>query len=162
MKQYCVKVNINDFNHSFTNSLGYIEGDSGTNFPNKYIWYNSVTSDATVTFAIATIPLFRFIKFKGLLCFIKTEDKEYKICTYNFGKVKKMTENEIVLCKGKYKLIVNLNEFEGHKLKAPIKGNMERHIKEAITVPSKYKLTYNDETILEIEDSISSLEYMWE
>ena len=163
MKHYINgSLNINDINHSYTNSLGYIEGDSGTNFPKKYIWYNSVTSDATLTFAIATIPLFGFIKFKGLLCFIKTDNKEYKICTYNFGKVKKMQENEIVLCKGKYKLVINFNEFEGHKLKAPVKGNMERHIKEAITVPSKYKLTYNDETILEIEDSISSLEYMWD
>ena len=57
--------------HKFTNSLGYIEGDSGKNFPHKYIWYNSLTNKATVTLAIATIPLFGFIKFTGLLCFIK-------------------------------------------------------------------------------------------
>ena len=55
----------------FTDALGYIEGDSGTNFPNKYIWYNSVTDKGTVTLAIATIPLLGFINFTGLLCFIK-------------------------------------------------------------------------------------------
>lgn len=153
---------INGVNHSFTNSLGYIEGDKGKNFPKKYIWYNSVTNNTTVTFAIATIPLFGFIKFKGLLCFIKHNDDEYKLCTYNFGKIVTIKDNLIVIKKGKYKFYLEFNKPEGHNLKAPIKGNMDRYIKESITTPTKYKLTYKNDILLEVEDSISSLEYMWD
>jgi len=156
------KLVINGTTHLFTNSLGYIEGDKGKNFPKKYIWYNSVTSNTTVTFAIATIPLFGFIKFKGLLCFIKHNDSEYKLCTYNFGKIVTINDNLIVIKKGKYKFLLEFNKPDGHNLKAPIKGNMDRYIKESITTSTKYKLIYKNDILLEAEDSISSLEYMWD
>ena len=67
----------NDRTPVFIDALGYIEGDSGHNFPKNYIWYNSILEDVSVTLAIATIPLFGFIKFTGLLCFIKGKDFEY-------------------------------------------------------------------------------------
>ena len=67
---------VNGKDMDFSGSLGYIEGDKGTNFPSKYIWYNSILPEATVTLAIASIPLFGFIHFTGLLCFIKTKDKD--------------------------------------------------------------------------------------
>ena len=156
------KLIINGNEYTYTNSLGYIEGDSGSSFPKKYIWYNSVTDSATVTMAIATVVVMGFIKFKGLLCFIKTKDKEYKICTYNLGKIKKIENNNIVIKKGKYKFILEFSNNEGHKLKAPVKGNMDRYIKEAITTSTRYKLLYKNNLILDVCDDISSLEYMWD
>ena len=65
---------INGKEVSFSKGRGYIEGDSGTNFPKRYVWYNSVTPDVTATFALASIPLFGFIHFTGILCFIKTKE----------------------------------------------------------------------------------------
>lgn len=146
---------------SFDGGIGYIEGDSGTNFPTKYAWYNSVNKDATVTLAIASIPLFGFIHFIGILCFIKTKEKEYSLCTYNGAKLKKIDDNEIIINKGKYSFALSFDNKEGHLLKAPMKGNMDRYIKENLSVPTSYKLTYKDKIILETDDSISSLEYMW-
>lgn len=146
---------------SFTDALGYIEGDSGTNFPKNYIWYNSITDKATVTIAVATIPLLGFIKFTGLLCFIKSKDFEYRFCTYNGGKVLSKSPNKIVIKKGKYLLELSISSLGGHDLKAPVKGNMIRYIKENINVPTHYKLTYKDKDILNIEDKLSSLEYMY-
>ena len=145
----------------FTDALGYIEGDSGTNFPKKYIWYNSVTDNATVTLAIATIPLLGFIKFTGLLCFIKGKGFEYRFCTYNRGKIKSRSPKEIVIKKGKYEFTLSISHIGGHDLKAPVKGNMIRYIKENINVSTSYKLTYKGKTILEQEDELSSLEYMY-
>ena len=156
------KLTINDKEYNYNDSLGYIEGDSGKNFPTKYIWYNSVLKDTTVTLAIATIPLFGFINFKGLLCFIKTKNKEYKICTYNFGKIKKINNNEIIIKKAKYIFSLNFDLKDGNNLKAPIKGNMDRYIKETITISTKYKLTYKNNIILDSSDDISSLEFMWD
>ena len=152
---------INGITQSFDNNLGYIEGDSGTSFPDRYIWYNSITSEATITLAIATIPLFGFIHFKGILCFIKTKDDEYRFCTYNCAKAKLISEKQIIVKKGKYRFILDIPELSGHDLKAPVNGNMSRYIKENLCIPTKYKLLFNNKVLLEKEDELSSLEYMW-
>ena len=146
---------------TFTNSLGYIEGDSDHSFPTKYIWYNSVTEECTVTLAIATIPLLRFINFTGLLCFIKGKGYEYHFCTYNGGKILSKKEDKIIIKKGKFLFELDISSLGGHNLKAPTKGNMIRYIKENINVPTKYRLKYKDKILIELEDPLSSLEYMY-
>ena len=146
---------------SFNNGIGYIEGDSGTNFPKRYVWYNSVTKEATATFALASIPLFGFIHFTGILCFIKTKEKEYYLSTYNGAKLRKISEKEIIISKGKYSFVLKMNNKEGHLLKAPIKGNMDRYIKENLNIATSYKLLFKDQVLFEVNDPISSLEYMW-
>ena len=55
------------------------------------------TEDMTATFALASIPLFGFIHFTGILCFIRTKEKEYYLCTYNGAKLKKVDEDEIII-----------------------------------------------------------------
>ena len=152
---------IDDKEVSFNKGRGYIEGDSGTNFPKKYVWYNSVTEDITATFALASIPLFGFIHFTGILCFIKTKDKEYRFCTYNGAKLKKISEDGIIIKKSKYSFVLNIKNEGGHLLKAPVKGNMERYIKENLNVPTSFKLMNKGNTLIEVNDPISSLEYMW-
>ena len=152
---------INGKEVSFSKGRGYIEGDSGTNFPKKYVWYNSVTPDVTATFALASIPLFGFIHFTGILCFIKTKEKEYYLCTYNGAKLRKISEDEVIISKGKYSFVLNMNTKDGHLLKAPIKGNMERYIKENLNTLTTFKLMKNDEMLIQVEDPLSSLEYMW-
>lgn len=152
---------INDKGVSFNNGIGYIEGDSGTNFPKRYVWYNSVTEEATATFALASIPLFGFIHFTGILCFIKTKEKEYYLSTYNGAKLRKISEEEIIISKGKYSFVLKMNNKEGHLLKAPLKGNMDRYIKENLNTLTTYKLFKKDGTLLQIEDPLSSLEFMW-
>lgn len=146
---------------SFNKGIGYIEGDSGTNFPKKYVWYNSVASDVTATFALASIPLFGLIHFTGILCFIKTKEKEYYLSTYNGAKLRKISEEEIIISKGKYSFVLKMNNKDGHLLKAPVKGNMDRYIKENLNTLTTYTLLKKDEAILQVDDPLSSLEYMW-
>ena len=146
---------------SFDNGIGYIEGDSGTNFPKKYVWYNSVTKDITTTFALASIPFLGFIHFTGILCFVKTKDKEYRFCTYNGAKLKKIDDKEIIISKGKYSFILLIDNKDGHLLKAPVKGDMVRYIKENLNIATSYKLMFKDQVLFEVNDPISSLEYMW-
>ena len=155
------KLKVNDKEIIFDNGIGYIEGDSGKNFPQKYVWYNSVTKDISVTFAIASIPLFGFIHFTGILCFIKSKDKEYRLCTYNGAKLKKIDDKELIIKKGKYTFKLSINIGNGHLLKAPVKGNMVRYIKENLNVLTSYTFTYKDQLIYQVEDPLSSLEYMW-
>ena len=154
-------VSLNGKDISFDDGIGYIEGDSGTNFPKKYVWYNSVTKDVTTTFALASIPFLGFIHFTGILCFIKTKDKEYYLSTYNGAKLKKISEEEIVISKGKYSFVLSMKNKDGHLLKAPVKGNMDRYIKENLNIVTSYKLILKDQILFEVDDPISSLEYMW-
>lgn len=154
-------VSLNGKEVPFDGGIGYIEGDSGTNFPKKYVWYNSVTKDVTTTFALASIPFLGFIHFTGILCFIKTKDKEYYLSTYNGAKLKKISEDEIVISKGKYSFVLTMNSKTGHLLKAPVKGNMDRYIKENLNTATSYKLLFKGQLIFEVNDPISSLEYMW-
>lgn len=156
------KLNINGKSIKYTNSLGYIEGDKGKNFPKKYVWYNSLLKDCTLTLAVATIPLLGFIRFKGILCFIKTKDQEYYLCTYNGAKLKLINDKKIIIKKGKYTLELNYDTSSGHHLKAPVKGNMSRYIKESVTTPTSYRLLYKEEVLIDNTDPTSSLEYMWE
>jgi len=148
---------------SYSLDYGYIEGDEGTNFPKKYIWYNSVSKDYGITFAIASIPI-GLITFTGLLCFVSYKGREYRMTTYNFGKAKINSPSNIIIYKGKLRLEIIIDEGaikKSHDLKAPIKGNMDRYIKENIAIPSKAKLFYKDTLVLETDDSYSSYEYMF-
>jgi len=145
---------------SFKDGHGYIEGDKGVNFPSRYVWYNSSLPNAAVTFAIANIP-FKLFRFTGVLGFIKTQDKEYYLSTYNFVKVIRNSENYVELKKRGYTLTVEIEYKEGEKLKAPVKGNMTRYIKENVSIKSKYTLKYKNETILTNEDTNSSFEWVW-
>lgn len=146
--------------YSFENGYGYIEGDSGVNFPKNYIWYNSVGPDYGVTLAVATIP-FGFVKFTGILGFVSFENKEYYLCTYTGAKTVNKSPTYFEIKKGKYRLTVSVKEAGGHMLKAPIKGNMDRYIKENVAVATEFKFTKNGEIILDKKDAESSLEYMY-
>ena len=147
---------------NFTDALGYIEGDAGKNFPKKYVWYNSLLKDCTVTMAVATIPLLSFIHFKGILCFIKTKNEEYYLCTYNGASIKQINDKQIIIKKGKLQFELSFDASQGHDLKAPMKGNMDRYIKESVTTPTSYRLLKNKQIVLDNKDETSSLEYMWD
>lgn len=144
----------------FDEGFGYIEGDKGVNFPSQYIWYNSTIKDTAVTFAIANIP-FGLFSFIGVLGFVKTKDKEYYLSTYNFVKIINKSQNNIILKKRNLKLEVNINFKEGLNLKAPVKGDMTRYIKENVALSSNYILTNKGQIILENKDDCSSFEWAW-
>jgi len=154
------KVVVNGVEHDFSNGIGYIEGDKGRSFPSKYIWYNSIGDDYGVTVAVATIP-FGLINFTGLLCFINYKGKEYRMSTYNFGKIKKYDKEHIVVKKGKYVLEIKLNTEGGFELKAPEIGKMSRMIKENVSVPTSFVFKKKNKIILEKKDNYSSMEYMY-
>lgn len=147
--------------YSFDGGVGYIEGDRGVNFPKKYVWYNSVKNAQSVTLAIATIPI-GFIKFIGVLCFIKTKNNEYYLSTYNLVKLKKISPTQIILKKRKYTFTLDVLGDGGHLLKAPVKGKMSRYIKENLKVKTHYSFKEGEKIILEATDENSSLEYMFE
>ena len=61
-----------------------------------------------------------------------------------------------------YTLKIELPEVTGHNLSAPVKGNMNRFIKENLSILSSYTLLYKNEVVLEEKDPYSSCEWMWD
>ena len=147
----CVKINKKTIN--LDNGTGYIEKDWGYSFPNSYVWIqgnNFENMSASFMLSIAMIPI-KFIKFRGLICAFKIEEKEYKFTTYNNSKIVKYDIDNnainIELKKGDYCLNVKAKLKTGLKLSAPIKGKMERAVYESVTSKITVTLKRKDRII---------------
>lgn len=151
------RIEINGRYIDFSDGVGYIEGDEGKSFPLSYIWYNSIGKDYGLSFAIATIPL----GFKCILgSFIVYKDEEHEIVFSTLSRLKiiDITDNQIILRKGKYQFIIQVPKSKGHKLYAPKNGNMCTVIMEAVDAISSFAI-YKGKTLLIRKDDVhSSLE----
>jgi len=151
------KISVNGSKISFKHDKGYIEKDWGCSFPKSYIWCqgNSFENlNASFMMSVADIP-FKVLNFRGIICVLIIDDKEYKFTTYNNAKLVKydVADNfiNIILTKGSYTLTVNSNlNNAGYKLFAPIKGRMEKDILESInaeitvTLKEKNNIIFSD------------------
>lgn len=155
------EITINGATISFAKGNGYIEGDRGRNFPKKYLWLNAINKEASITLAIASIPL-GLLNIIGVTSLIEYKGKEYRFGTYNFAKALKIDRNNIIVKKGKYILDIKVDDINGHPLKAPIKGDMIRYIHECPSVKITYTLKRKDELIMEITHPYASFEYVFE
>lgn len=153
-----MKTRINGF-INFDNGLGYIEKDWGCSFPKKYIWCqgnNFQNNDASFMLSIADIP-FKAFHFKGFICSLIVNNKEYRFATYNNSKISKFDIGDkfidIILKKGIYTLYIKSNFDSSFKLLAPIKGKMEKDIYESLSasinikLKKKNKVIFNDTSI---------------
>lgn len=144
---------INNKKINFNNGIGYIEKDWGTSFPSSYIWCqgnNFKNPNSSFMLSIANIP-FKFFEFKGIICVLKANNKEFKFTTYNNTKLieNKIKENSIfiTLKRGNYYLIIKSQNNCGQKLLAPIKGNMKKTIFENINAQIDITLKKNNRII---------------
>lgn len=131
---------------SFDGGKGYIEKDWGKSFPRAYVWVQTnhfKKKDTSLMFSYADIPFLGFY-FKGLICNLYYEGKEYRFATYNFSKVLKeeITSKQAVyvLKKGKYTLEITAIQKDQIDLASPINGAMDHTIKEGLSGEVKIKL----------------------
>ena len=152
------KIYLNDEEFDFTNSYCYIEGDRGISFPKVYIWTHAFTSDGSLMLSVADIP-FGLSHFTGLIGFVNYKDSTKILGTYNFAKPIKISNNEIIVKQGKYKLTARLIQKSAFPLKSPTNGSMERIIKESASCTAYYKFETNKGIIFEKEINNASFEY---
>lgn len=146
-------ININNTELNFNQGLGYIEKDWGCSFPKSYIWCqgnNFQKSNASFMISIADIP-FKLFNFRGIICVLIIDDKEFKFTTYNNSKIIKYDINNnlinITLKQGNYSLILESEYNIGHKLSAPVRGKMEKDILESISSSITITLKKGNELI---------------
>ncbi|MBG9983504.1 hypothetical protein HYO62_01255 [Aerococcaceae bacterium DSM 111022] len=147
-------LNINGEKVDFTGGRGYIEKDWGTSFPKKYIWLHSnhfENKSASLFFSIAHIP-FHITEFEGFICNFVIENREYRFATYNLSQchIDQITDNfvQIRLENKNARLEIKAQVLDQGKLIAPVKGTMEKAIKEGISCILSIKL--EDKTTGEI------------
>jgi len=152
--------NINGETIQFSNDEGYIEKDWGCSFPKAYIWCqgnNFQRSKASFMFSIADIP-FKLFTFKGIICALLVDNKEFKFTTYNNAKLVEydIRENSfnITFKRKQYLLNIKSKDNKGIKLVAPVKGKMTKNIFESIsasvtvTLKKKKEVIFSDTSIM--------------
>lgn len=121
----------------FDNGCGYIEKDAGTSFPKWYIWCQAncfENKNCSLFFSIADIP-FKSKSFNGFICSFILNGTEYRFATYNNSKcIFNINDNEleITLVNSKYNLNIHATLGKSFELAAPVKGRMDKKIKESI------------------------------
>lgn len=146
-------ININNNTINFNDDDGYIEKDWGISFPKSYIWCqgnNFQKSNASFMLSIADIP-FKVLNFRGIICVLIINNKEYRFTTYNNTILVEYDVNNnflnVTLKKGSYYLNINSTYDIGHKLSAPVKGKMEKDIFESISSVINVTLKKNNDVI---------------
>lgn len=146
-------ININNSNMIFDNDTSYIEKDFGCSFPKSYIWCQGndfQNSNASFMLSIADIP-FKVFNFRGIICDLMVDDKEYRFATYNGVKLIKYDINDnfinIILKKGSYSLDIKSEYANSLRLAAPVKGKMEKDVFESIRASITVTLKKNNKII---------------
>ena len=137
---------LNDMEINFNDGKGYIEKDWGISFPKEYIWLQSnhfEQKSASIMFSVAHIPFMK-TAFKGLLCNLYCNEKEYRFATYNNSKILELRHTEdtisIILGKGDLTLYINNKIINRGDLNAPKDGCMDLIIKEGLNGNVRVKL----------------------
>lgn len=142
----------------FQNGIGYMEGDSGTSFPEKYIWTQHFIPGGSVMFAAASIPL-AGAHFTGTVGFLFKGNKEYRFATYLGASVTRMGDRELLIRQGRHRLHVRFPETGGNVLNAPDKGKMTRKVQENVACKAEYRLTYGKKELLHVITDEAAFEY---
>ena len=146
----------------FTSGKGYIESDSGRSFPKWYTWVHCnafESDDASIMVSVARIPFYG-LRFWGCICVVWLNGREYRLATYKGVKILRCERGIIELRQGKYKLIISIDEHDGHMLPAPQSGNMSRFIRETLAVTARFRFMEGDCCLFDGSSNYTSYEYM--
>lgn len=150
---------VNGEKFDFSKGKGYIERDWGKAFPREYVWIQSnhfVNDQTSLFFSKAHIPFMK-TAFKGFICNLVVDNKEYRFATYHRDrcKLEKITDQLVkVTLENKAAILTIEAEITNPgELIAPTASGMQKTIKEELggTVKialyiKKDKKVYKDET----------------
>ncbi len=145
----------------FSNGIGYIETDRGRSFPSSYLWTQCVwdtPEGGSLMLAVATIPL-PVGSFTGCICSVFYRSREYRLATYQGGKIEEWSSSGATIRQGTYRLKVELLEAHGQALRAPAEGSMERTIHESLCAQVRYCFWRGKELLFQHTDPYASFEY---
>lgn len=144
--------------YAFKNGGGYIEGDSGYSFPNKYIWTHCRTPECSLMLSVATIPFGAF-SFIGVTGFVLIGKTEYRIATYLGARAVQISDNAVTVRQSDIVLHARLIKKNSRPLLAPKAGSMMRTIHESASCSAEYVFCRRGEKLLDFTSDRASFEY---
>ncbi len=149
---------INGKTYIFKNGKGYIEGDRGTSFPERYVWTHAFTPDGSLMLSVATIPIGP-ICFTGIISSVVKDGREYRIATYRGARKVSSGNGTVTVKQGKLSLTASLIKKNAYPLKAPASGAMVRTIRESASCIASYVMKNGDDTVMDFTTDDASFEY---
>ena len=148
--------------HSFDGGLGYVEKDSGTSFPRSYLWMqcNDFPKPCSIMFAIAHVP-FCGGSFRGCICAILYQGREYRFATYRGVKVQSFTPEHICLSQGRLLLELDMApSHAGYPLRAPQYGKMSSTIRESCNAHLQARLWKKGKPVFDLQSDHAAYEFV--
>ncbi len=155
------QIMINGQQYIFKHGIGYIEGDCGTSFPERYVWTQCHFKNGSLMLSVADIPFLRF-RFTGIIGIVLLNGKEYRIATYLGAKTKHIDKNTVTVHQGDFHLTVRLLKKNAHPLAAPNNGLMNRTIHESASCKAYYRFSYKKQILCEFVSNHASFEFEYE
>lgn len=155
------QITLNDRQYIFKHGIGYIEGDCGISFPERYVWTQCHFKNDSLMLSVADIPFLR-IHFTGIIGIVLLNGKEYRIATYLGAQVKYIGKNIVTLQQGDFSLTAKLLEKNAHSLYAPDNGKMSRTIHESASCKAYYQFSYKKQILCEFVSNRASFEFEYE
>ena len=145
--------------YNFENADGYIEGDCGKSFPQKYFWTQTHMDDLSIMASVAKIP-YLGMRFTGTICIINAGGREYRLATYLGARVRVFEANMVVVKQWRTTLEITVeNATNMHPLNAPDDGNMSRTIHESVAATVRYKMTRGKRVVFDVVSTRAAYEY---
>lgn len=145
----------------FSGGSGYIEKDSGTSFPESYVWLQ--LGDAKERYCVmvsaATVP-FCGIKFLGIIATVLFEGVEYRLCTYNGARASALCGSKLIISAPGLCLEAEMSEKESFELYAPQKGAMSRKIKESAVSKARVRFYADKHRLFDITSELAGYEFV--
>ena len=147
----------------YRNADGYIEKDWGEAFPKSWVWMQCNDKTTSMMCAVATIPYGPF-HFRGLICVLLADGKQYRFATYNGARVEKIeADGPFVTAevkRGQYRLCIRAEAQAFGTLKAPTAKGMTRDIQESISASYHIALYHKKALILSRDIKNGGLELL--
>ena len=153
---------IDNTQYCFDNGTGYIEKDSGTSFPSSYLWLqcNNFSVPCSVMVSIANIPFYG-ISFKGCICAIVYDGREYRFATYNGVRIHAADGEHVCLSQGKLFLEIDIKpSHSGHALRSPVRGRMSGTIRESSNAEVRVRLWEHKKPVFDLRSENAAYEFV--
>lgn len=148
--------------HCFDGGLGYAEKDSGTSFPRSYLWLqcSDFPVACSIMLSVAHIP-FCGGSFRGCICAIWYQGREYRLATYRGVRVRAFTAEHVCLSQGGLALEVDIVPAHGgHALRAPQGGKMSGTIRESCNAHLRARLWSRGKQVFDLQSNHAVYEFV--
>lgn len=146
--------------YCFDRGVGYIEGDRGGAFPQRYVWVQCLLPGASVMVSVASVPLGPG-QFTGCIASIRTGGAEYRLASYLGARPLYVGDDGLLLSQGRWWLAIEHLGGDSQPLLAPQGGKMARTIREGACCRARVRFYNGRSLLIDTVTATASFEGCW-